>query len=99
MQKRNKTSDILLYRIKQFNEQQGGGVLIQKIRGGYSLFLEDDGSPLARLRPTGDGDEVEVLWWSHRDKWESIGDLGGIICPLDKALDYVARDPMGCFWK
>ena len=52
----------------------------------------------ARLRPTGKGDDVEVLWWSHRDKWESIGDFGGIILSLDEALDYVAEDPMGCFW-
>jgi hypothetical protein len=50
------------------------------------------------LRPTGKDDDVEVLWWSHRDKWESIGDFGGIILSLDEALEYVAKDPLGCFW-
>ena len=34
-------------------EQQGGGVVIRAVRKGYSLFVEEDGSPIARLRPTG----------------------------------------------
>ena len=44
------------------------------------------------------GPRVEVMWWSHRDRWDQIGDFGPMLMPLDEALDYVARDPMGCFW-
>jgi len=41
----------------------------------------------------------EVVWWSHRDKWESIGDLGGMIFDtIDEAAKYVLDDPMGVFW-
>jgi hypothetical protein len=92
-----KKPDPLLERIEAYNEVQGGGVIIRRASKGYSLFIESDGSPIARLRPTGNGDEVEILWWSHGDKWEQIGEFGGVILPLDEALDFVAEDPYGCF--
>ena len=88
----------MLEKIKAFDEAQGGGVTVRRANKGYSLFLESDGTPIARLRPTGDGSRVEVLWWSHRGKWESIGDLGGVFLPLDEALDFVTKDPYGCLW-
>jgi hypothetical protein len=93
-----KQSDPLLERIEAFNQAQGGGVVIRRAGKGYSLFVEEDGSPIARLRLTGNGDEVEVLWWSHRDRWESIGDFGGEFMPLDEALEFIVDDPYGCFW-
>ena len=89
--------DPLLQRIETYNAAQGGGVMIRRVKKGYSLFLEEDGTPLARLRPTGDDDEVEVLWWSHRDRWESIGEFG-IVMNLDEALRFISDDPYGCFW-
>lgn len=93
-----KKSDPFLTRIEAFIEQQGGGVIIRKTAGGYSLFRESSGKSVARLRPTGKGDSVEVMWWSHRDRWDEIGDFGPMVTPLDAALKYVAEDPMGCFW-
>jgi hypothetical protein len=42
----------------------------------------------------------EVLWWSHRDKWESIGDMGGVVFDtVEEAAEYVLDDPMGLFWR
>ena len=93
-----KESDSFLKRIKAFNQEAGGGVSIRRSNGGYNLYQEEDGSPIARLRPTGEGDEVEVLWRSHRNKWEPIGEFGSICLPLDEALEYIAEDPVGCFW-
>ena len=93
-----KESDLFLERIKAFNQEAGGGVSIRRSHRGYNLYQEDDGSPIARLCPTGKDDEVEILWRSHRDKWESVGEFGGVYLPLDKALEYIAEDPMGCFW-
>ena len=90
--------DPMLERIRAFSEAKGGGLLIQKQSKGYSLFREDNGRPVARLRPTGKGDLVEVMWWSHRDKWDRIGDSGHMLMSLDEALDYIARDPIGIFW-
>jgi hypothetical protein len=92
-----KKTDELLARIEGFNQAQGGGVLIQIAAKGYSLFRGDRCQPVARLRPTGKGDQVEVMWW--RGRWEQIGDFGPFVMPLDEALEYIARDPMGCFWQ
>ena len=65
-------SNAMLERIVVFNQAQGGGVLIEKRSNGYSLFREDNGSQIARLRPSEKEDLVEILWWSHRGKWEQI---------------------------
>ena len=89
----------LFDRIVAFNEARGGGVRIEKRSKGYSLFREDNGRPIARLRPSGKADVVEILWWSHRDQWEQIGDFGPMTMPLEKALNYISKDPMGIFWR
>jgi hypothetical protein len=93
-----KKTDEILDRIEAFNQVKGGGVIIQRAAKGYSLFREDNGKPIARLRPTGNDDQVEVMWWSHRDKWEQIGDFGPMLMSLDEALMYIARNALGCFW-
>lgn len=90
--------DPLLVRIQAFDKAKGGGVFIRKVSKGYSLYREDNGEPVARLRPTGRADKVEIMWWSHRDKWDQIGDFGPMAMPLDEALDFIAKDPMGVFW-
>jgi hypothetical protein len=92
-----KEDDPFFARIEAYNEAKGGGVIVRRANKGYSLFVEETSFPLARLRPTGDGDEMEVLWWSHRDKWEPVTDFA-VYLPLDKALDFIAEDPYGCFW-
>jgi hypothetical protein len=58
----------------------------------HPLFLF---RPIARLRPTGDGDKVEVLWWNG-ERWGASGPFGVAAMPLDQALDYVASEP--AFW-
>ena len=93
-----KKTDDILDRIEAFNQAKGGGVIIQRAAKGYSLFREDNAKPIARLRPTGKGDEVEVMWWSHRDQWEQIGDFGPMLMSLDEALMYIAKNTLGCFW-
>ena len=90
--------DSILERIVAFNEAARGGVQIQRQSRGISLYREDNGRPIARLRPFGEGDRVEVLWWSHRGKWEQIGDMGPMVMSLDEALKYIARNPIGVFW-
>jgi len=93
-----KPIDLLLPRIEAFIAEKGGGVVVRKVGGGYSLFREACGRPVARFRPTGSGDAVEVKWWSHRERWDDIGDFGPMVLPLDRALAYLADDPVGCFW-
>jgi hypothetical protein len=69
----------------------------KRLRGGVSIHTLPDRTPLARLVAEGKGDQVEILWWSHRDRWESIGEFGGVVMPLRKALQYIVDDEPGCF--
>ncbi len=88
----------MMARIEAFNEAKGGGVLVVKQSKGYCLLRDDNGRPIARLRPTGKDDLVAVMRRSYRDTWEHIGDFGPMVMPLDEALEYVAKNPMGVFW-
>jgi hypothetical protein len=37
------------------------------------------------------------MWYSHRDKWDHIGDFDGVTMPLHEALAYVVSDAPDCF--
>ena len=88
-------SDPVRERIEAFNQARGGGVLVHKAGCGYSLLSERTGAPIARLRPTGDADKVQVLWWNG-ECWGASGPFGIAIMPLNEALDYIASEP--AFW-
>jgi hypothetical protein len=36
-------------------------MIVRRTARGYSLYSEHSGSPVARLKPTGEGDKVRVL--------------------------------------
>lgn len=59
---------------------------------GYSLYSRRSNLPLARLRLTGEADEVVVLYPSHRG-WQALGDFGAIAMPLDQALETISTNP------
>jgi hypothetical protein len=91
--------DFVQSRIEAFNDENGGGVLVRKDVHGYTLIREDLGTPLARLRPKGSGDRFEVLCWSvFHERWRTIGHFGGVVLSLLDALEFIAKDPMDCFW-
>ncbi len=92
--------DFVQSRIEAFNAEQGGGVAVRKDAHGYTLLQEDSGTPIARLRPRDTGDRFEVLYWSPFSKrWCPIGDLGGMVLSLVDALEFIAKDPVNCFWR
>src|SRR5215218_6540224 len=72
-----------------------GGVEVVRANRGYTLYSRRTGDPVARLRPTGKGDAVQVLWW-RRETWATPGDFGPLILPLNEALEFVATE--GFFW-
>jgi hypothetical protein len=91
--------DFVQSRIQAFNEERGGGVAVRKDPHGYTLFRSDTGKPIARLRPRESGDRFEVLCWSpFRERWQQVGPFGGMILSLADALEFIANDPMECFW-
>jgi hypothetical protein len=87
--------DPILERIRAFDRSKGGGVEAVRSRKGYSLFAATTGAPIARLRPTGSNDKVEVLWW-RRECWAPFGPFGKTVMPLDEALELIASEP--AFW-
>ena len=72
-----------------------GGVEAVRANRGYTLYSLRTGGPVARLRPTGQGDEVRVLWW-RRDTWGDPSPFGREVMPLDGALEFIASE--GFFW-
>ena len=88
-------SDPMRERIEAFNQARGGGVAVRRAGPGYSLISEHTGAPIARLKPSGDADRVQVLWWNGRC-WGASGPLGVVTMPLNAALDYIASEPT--FW-
>jgi len=72
-------------------------VVCRKKKIAYNLYWADDEMPFARLRPTGQDDEVEIFWWDD-DHWSQVGEFG-LTMPLDEALEYITDDPQGLFFE
>jgi len=89
-------SDLPMAQIQAVFQKQGCPAVVCRMSRGYTIIHKD--MLVARIRQRGHG--WEVLWRSYRDKWESIGDLGGVICDtVEEATEYVLEDPMGIFWR
>jgi hypothetical protein len=88
--------DALRARIEAHRRPPGrGGVEVVRADRGYTLYGRRTGAPVARLRPTGKGDDVRVPWW-RREAWGDPGPFGREVMPLDEALDFIAAE--GFFW-
>ena len=72
-----------------------GGVEVVRANKGYTLYSLRTGGPVTRLRPTGQGDKVQVLWW-RCEAWGNPGPFGREVMPLDEALEFIATE--GFFW-
>jgi hypothetical protein len=72
-----------------------GGVEVVRASRGYTLYSRRTGGQIARLRPTGKSDDVQVLWW-RRGAWDAPGPFGPVIMTLDDALDFIITE--GFFW-
>lgn len=91
-------TDSVLDRMTEYFAEKGAPVTVKRLNKGYSI-IHESGEPVARFRPeAGESNLFEVLWWSSRDKWEHIGDFGGMVMNLEEALEYVLSDPMDIFW-
>ena len=87
-------SDDLRARIAAFTFPRGGVEVVRANRG-YTLYSRRTGGPVARLRPIGQDDTVQVLWW-RSSTWATPGDFGPVIMPPDEALTFIATE--GFFW-
>jgi hypothetical protein len=83
----------ILKRIRGCPFARSGRVLVRFRANGDCLYARRSGEPLARLRLTGNGDEVVLLYPSHRDGWGALGDFGASAMPLDEALQCLSDNP------
>jgi hypothetical protein len=83
----------ILKRIRGCPFARGGRVLVRFRANGYSLVARRSGVPLARLRLTGEGDDVVLLYPSHRGGWEPPGDIRAVAMPLDPAFEHLSANP------
>ena len=90
--------DPVLARVEAFDKEAGGGVAVEKSRGGYTLTLAETGAPIARLKPEGNGDRMRVQYWSWQGRWNDVGDMGGLVLPLDEALETIATTDVFRTW-
>jgi hypothetical protein len=89
-------SDPIMQRIESFRCRRGQ-LAVERRNRGYTLYRASSGAPVARLRPAGQNDRVEVLYWSlWKERWTSAGPFGRTILPLDDALRFIASEDI--FW-
>ena len=88
--------DFVQSRIEAFNTEQGGGVAVRKDAHGYTLLHQDSGMPSGLARDTGDlfgaTGALSANAGSPSARWR-----GGPLL-LDE-LEFIANDPMDCFWR
>jgi hypothetical protein len=88
--------DDILRRIERFPFRRAP-VAAQRRNRGYTLVHAHTGDPIARLRPTGRDEDVELLYWSSwKQRWAPFGPFGRTVVPLDEALRVIAYAAI--FW-
>jgi len=88
--------DEIIQRIESFPFRRAP-VAAERRHKGYTLVHAETGAPIARLRPIGRGDQMEIFYWSLRKQhWAPVGPFGRTVAPLDKALRIIASEPI--FW-
>ena len=89
-------TDPIIQRIETFHCRRGQ-LLAERRNRGYTLCRASSGALVARLRPTGQDDRFEVLYWSlWKERWTNAGPFGRTILPLDQALRFIASEDI--FW-
>lgn len=85
------STDAIVARITAYRWPRGG-IEVERARDGYTLYSRRSGAPVARLKPTGRDDQVQ-LYWRRRDTWAPPGDFGPVIL---NALAVIATEDF--FW-
>ena len=74
-------TDPIIQRIETFHCRRGQ-LRAERRNRGYTLYRANSGALVARLRPTGQDDRIEVLYWSlWKERWTKTGPFGRTSCP------------------
>ncbi len=89
-------TDPIIQRIETFSCHRGA-LFAERRNRGYTLYHKPSGQPVARFRPAGQDDRVEVLYWSlWKERWTRAGPLGRAALSIDRALEFIAAEDI--FW-
>jgi hypothetical protein len=88
--------DEIIRRIERFPFRRAA-VAAEWRNKGYTLLHAETGHPIARLRPLGRDDLLEIFYWSSwKQRWAPVGPFGRTAAPIDQALRIIAFEPI--FW-
>jgi hypothetical protein len=74
-----------------------GPVVVERRNRGFTLIHAETCIPIARLRPIGRDDLVEILYWSlWKERWVPFGPLGRTAAPVKQAVRIIAESAI--FW-
>jgi hypothetical protein len=86
--------DDIIRRIQRFHFHRAP-IAVERRGKGYTLFHADTGHPIARLRPYGRDDLMEIFYWSlWRERWRPTGPFGCTVVPLKEALRIIDAEPI-----
>ena len=76
---------------------RAGPVAVERRNRGFTLIHAETGAPIARLRPVGRDDLVEILYWSlWKDRWVPFGPFGRSAARVEQAARIIAEASI--FW-
>ena len=74
-----------------------GPVAVERRNRGFTLIHAATGLSIARLRPIGRDDLVDILYWSlWRERWVPIGPFGRTAAPVKQAVRIISEAAI--FW-
>jgi hypothetical protein len=86
--------DDIIRRIERFHFHRAP-IAVERRGKGYTLFHAGTGHPIARLRPYGRDDLMEIFYWSlWRERWRPTGPFGCTVVPLSEALRIIDKEPI-----
>ena len=72
-------------------------VAVERRNRGFTLIHAETGVPIARLRPIGRDDLVDILYWSlWKERWMPFGPFGRTAAPVEQAVRIIAEASI--FW-
>ena len=90
------TNDDIIQLIETF-DFDAGPVVVERRNRGFTLIHAETGAPIARLRPIGRDDLVDILYWSlWKEQWAPFGPFGRTAAPVEQAVRIIAEAAI--FW-
>jgi hypothetical protein len=85
------TDDDIIRIIENFKFDVGPAAVERRNRG-FTLIHAETGVPIARLRPIGRDDLVDILYWSlWKERWVPFGPFGRTTARVERAVRIISE--------